>query len=97
MGALIKLLAKIFEFAFAKGTAKFLVFAGLYYTVLDFFPEVIGWLETDGAFNRISNALSGLSSGVLYFLAPFNLGFGLKIVFSAYVTRFAIRRIPIIG
>ena len=39
----------------------------------------------------------GLSSDVLFFTTLFQVPFGLGIVVTAYIARFVLRRIPIIG
>lgn len=43
------------------------------------------------------NLLGGIPSGVSYFLGFFEFAFGLSVIGSAYLVRFLIRRIPIIG
>ena len=91
------LLSKLLGFLFKKSTSKFILFSALYFTVSVFFPELVVWLGINEFLRYLSGALGSLPSSVGYFLAPFNLGMGLKVVISAYITRFAIRRIPIIG
>lgn len=46
---------------------------------------------------NLGNLFAAIPSGVAYFLAPMHLGAGVTIVLSAYVIRFVIRRIPLIG
>jgi hypothetical protein len=38
-----------------------------------------------------------LPSGISFFLEPFNLEYGIGILTAAYIARFTVRRIPIIG
>lgn len=38
-----------------------------------------------------------IPSSVSFFIAPFNLEYGIGIIVSAYIARFILRRIPIIG
>lgn len=52
---------------------------------------VPAWAASAGSY-----ALS-ISSDVMYWAAPFQLGSGLAILTSAYGVRFLIRRIPVIG
>lgn len=51
-------------------------------------PEFLG---------QASGALGSVPAGVVYLLAPFQVGAGISIVLAAYVLRFLIRRLPIIG
>ncbi|BCY03532.1 DUF2523 family protein [Stutzerimonas stutzeri] len=43
------------------------------------------------------DALQGIPPSVVYFTSAFQIGPGLTIILGAYVLRFLIRRIPIIG
>lgn len=81
-------------FVFRTVLLKFVVFGVLFFVVTEF----IGLLEPllpSGA--SLSNALGGVPSAVWFFLDVFNFGAGFQIVMTAYVTRFIIRRIPVIG
>lgn len=59
-------------------------------SVIEAIP-VPSWLADAG------DAFSGLPSGVLYFVDALNLGAGMTIILGAYVLRFLIRRLPVIG
>lgn len=45
----------------------------------------------------INNLMSKFPAGSWFFIDLFNVGAGLQIMFVAYVTRFLIRRLPVIG
>lgn len=94
MGAL---LSKFLGFIFKKAVVKFWALGLLYFIVLDFVPTLISWVGADSLLNNVFAMFNSIPSGVGYFLSAFNLGFGLKIIISAYITRFLIRRIPVIG
>lgn len=47
--------------------------------------------------SAVNDALAGIPSGVWFFLAMFRADIGIKMVISAYATRFLIRRLPVIG
>jgi hypothetical protein len=47
--------------------------------------------------SSLSGAFGGISSGIWYFLDLFAFSQGVSIILSAFVTRFIIRRLPIIG
>ena len=63
---------------------------GALLTVLNAIP-VPGWLAD------APNVVSALPPGVAFFLQSFMLPQGLAIIIGAYVIRFIIRRIPLIG
>ncbi|CAN5873924.1 DUF2523 domain-containing protein [soil metagenome] len=73
---------------------KFVLFFGLYFVTNEFIQVIASLLPNAGALN---GALSGISASTAYFLDVFALQTGLSLVVSAYVTRFVIRRIPVIG
>lgn len=50
------------------------------------------WMGTN-----VSQAFSGIPSSVLWFMSAFNIGTGIPMLISAWVTRFLIRRLPVIG
>lgn len=45
----------------------------------------------------IQNSISYLPSGVIYFLALFRFDYGLPLILTAFIGRFIIRRLPVIG
>lgn len=47
--------------------------------------------------SNVEIAWSSLGSGVLYLLSWFDLGQGMTTIMCAYIIRFFIRRIPVIG
>lgn len=81
-------------FVFRSVVVKFVLFFGLFFVTTEFI-SVLTPLLPDG--NALSGALGGIPSGVWYFLDLFNVSAGIPILLSAWVTRFIIRRIPLIG
>ena len=76
---------------------RFVILGAIFLALSVLVPMAVGfltpWLGTSG----LSSAFTGLSSGVWYFLDFFNLGYGVPLMISAFVTRFLIRRLPLIG
>lgn len=76
---------------------KFIVFTAIFAMVAFLVPKAVDfltpWLTTGG----LSAAFSGLSPSTWFFLDFFQIGFGVPMVIAAYVTRFLIRRLPVIG
>ena len=74
--------------------AKFFVFFALFFIVSEFLAVLVDRLPNGQA---MSGALSGLPPSVWYFLDLVHFDVGLPTILSAWVLRFMIRRIPVIG
>lgn len=76
---------------------KFLVFTALFVLLAFLVPKAIAfvspWIGTGG----LSSTFSGLGGGVWFFLDFFQMAYGVPLMISAWVTRFVIRRLPLIG
>ncbi|MEX0447815.1 DUF2523 family protein [Xenorhabdus sp. SGI246] len=73
---------------------KFAVFFALFYLVSEFVPVLLELLP--GSTN-IKELIISLPDSVWYFMNLFMVTTGIKVVISSYLTRFIIRRIPVIG
>lgn len=93
-GIVLSALNSTLSWIFRAVLVKFGLFFGLYFVTTEFMQFVVTLLP-DGS--SISGTLSSISSGVWFFLDSFNLPTGLSALVSAYLTRFIIRRIPVIG
>jgi hypothetical protein len=69
----------------------------LYGLILAGLGAVIAAIPVPGFMLNVGNYAAGLPSGVAYFAQSLQLPLGLSILVTAYVLRFCIRRIPIIG
>lgn len=81
-------------FAFRSILVKFFTFFSLFFIVTEFVELLVPLLP--GASDLVS-AFSVQAPGVWYFLDLFNISYGVSACLSAFVTRFIIRRIPVIG
>lgn len=75
---------------------KFVVFFALFFVV----TELVSVLQSSGLLpssGSINGALGGIPSSVWYFLDLFNFSMGFPALLSAWVARFIVRRIPVIG
>lgn len=81
-------------FVFRTLVLKFVVFGVLFFVVTEFIALLVPLLPNAGS---LSNALGNIPASVWFFLDVFNFSAGFQIVITAYVTRFIIRRIPVIG
>jgi hypothetical protein len=73
---------------------KFVLFFALYFITSEFIGFIVVLLPGTGA---VDSALSGIGTATWYFLDVFQIQTGIAMVVSAYATRFAIRRMPILG
>ncbi|VWD47001.1 phage-related membrane protein [Burkholderia aenigmatica] len=76
--------------------AKFFLYFALYF----FVTEAISLLQSTGIFpsaSSLAGAFGAIGNDVWYFLDLCAFSYGAPLLVSAYVTRFIIRRLPIIG
>lgn len=73
---------------------KFVVYFALLFVVNEFFQLISNLIPQSGQVNLV---LGSIPASVWYFLDLFNVSAGLSALFSAYTTRFLIRRLPVIG
>lgn len=90
-------LAPIITWIFRDVVVKFLVFAGLFALVAFLVPKAIAYLGNFINPGGLTSAFGAIGPGVWFFLDFFQLGYGVPLVLSAYVARFLIRRLPVIG
>jgi len=91
------LLAPVLSWIFRDVVVKFIVFASVFALVAFLVPKAINYL---GGFinpSGLSSAFGAVSPGVWFFLDFFQLGYGVPLLISAWVSRFLIRRLPVIG
>lgn len=60
-------------------------------------PYIISYISPFLSTNGLTSAFTAQGSGVWYFLDFFDIGFGLPLMISAWVARFLVRRLPIVG
>ena len=93
-GILMSAGAALLTFVLRSVLVKFVAFFALFF-VASGFIEYLGARLPDAS--SISPALGNLTAGMWYFLDLFGFSFGLPAILSAWVLRFMIRRIPVIG
>ncbi len=81
-------------FIFRTVIVKFVLFFGLFFVVHEFVPVLASWLP-DAA--SLTAAFGAQSPHVWYFLDLFEVAAGTSMLLSAWITRFIILRIPLIG
>lgn len=73
---------------------KFVVMVALYWIVAELVGVMVTWLPTGAG---LTSAFGGISAATWYFLDLFAFSNGVPLLIAALVTRFMIRRIPVIG
>lgn len=94
---LIPFLASAFSWIFSQAIVKFIVFTSVFALVSIFGPRAASLLGNFISPGFFSDAFSGIDPGVWFVLRFFRLDFGVPLIISAYVSRFLIRRLPVIG
>lgn len=84
----------VITWVFRSILVKFLIMFALFFVVSEFIPVLIKLLPTD---TNIKNLFDLLPEQMWYFLNYFKIPTGVTLIISAMLTRFLIRRIPIIG
>lgn len=93
-GILVSALNTALAFILRSLLVKFVVFFALWFITTEFIAVLSPMLPTS---TGLSASLGGIPAGVWYFLDLFNVSAGVPILLSAFVTRFIIRRLPVIG
>lgn len=89
-------LAAAFNWLVRGVVVKFVVFSALAYIVgyiIEFMLTKVDFAGIAG----IGTLVSALPSGLLYYVGVFKLDVGIPMIIAAYVIRFGIRRLPIVG
>jgi hypothetical protein len=98
-GIFLSALQSVLGFVLRSVVVKFVLFYALYFVVKEFIPVLTsyGLLPSASKASSLSSSLMSIPSSVWYFLDLMSFSTGVSAVLSAYVTRFIIRRIPLIG
>ncbi|EJD6378964.1 DUF2523 domain-containing protein [Providencia rettgeri] len=96
MGRLLTtLFSGVFGFIFKGIVAKFFLFSALFYVTTEFIPIIIDWFLPKST--NLAELFGSLPDAIWYFLNLLQFPLGVPLVISAMLTRFIIRRLPIIG
>ncbi len=75
---------------------KFVILSAIYYVVTWIANEVLGALDI-APLTGLQGVVNSLPAGIMYFLGVFRVDVGLPLILGAMLTKFIIRRLPIIG
>ena len=76
---------------------KFVMLTAVFGLMAFVIPKAIQIVSPALGVTGLSNSFSGLPSGVWWVLDAFSLGYGIPLILSAFIARFLIRRLPVIG
>ncbi len=76
---------------------KFLIFTSLFALVAFFVPYAAQVVVPLISTTNLNTAFGNLAPGVWWWLDAFNVWIGLPLIIVAFVSRFLIRRLPVIG
>lgn len=76
---------------------KFVILTGIFAIMAIVIPAAIVFITPFLGVQSLTNAFGGIDPGVWWFLDFFALDYGVPLLLSAFITRFLIRRLPVIG
>lgn len=91
------LFAPVVGWVFREVVVKFVVFSAVFALVAYFAPKAVAIIQPFIGGGSLSSAFAGLGSNVWFFLDFFRLDLGAPLLISAFIARFLIRRLPVIG
>ena len=93
-GIMTSVLYGVLGFLLRSVIVKFTVFFALYFIVQEFVPLILDMVNRQLPLLAL---ISNIPDSLKYFFSDFKVIDGINIILSAFVTRFIIRRIPVIG
>ncbi len=82
---------------FVRGVViKFVILSAIFYVVTWIAESVLGQLDIS-PLTGLQTVINGIPTGVLWFASKLRLDVGLPLILGAMLTKFVIRRLPIIG
>jgi hypothetical protein len=94
---MLAILAPLVSWIFRGVVIKFVIFTGLFAVMALLIPRIISWILPFITPASLTSAFSSISPAMWWFIDMFQLDVGLPLLISAVVTRFLIRRLPVIG
>lgn len=91
------LLAPVVSFFLKASVIKFFVVSFIVAAMAVLVPLVMELLGAASLAGLLNTAFGGLAPSMWYFIDLFQFSYGLPMLITAYVSRFLIRRLPIVG
>lgn len=93
-GIMTSVIYGVLGFVLRSILVKFFIFFALYFVVQEFTPFILGLAQSHLSFTHL---LTNIPEALKYLFNVFRIMDGINIMLSALITRFIIRRIPVIG
>lgn len=97
MGSLIQVLLAAFSWLIRGSVVKIIIISAIFWLLSYLTPWLLSYLAPWLGVDSLTASFSSIPASVWFFLDFFALDVGIPLIISAYVTRFLIRRIPVIG
>lgn len=94
---LLNIFFSFFAYFLHGAVLRFVFLTGLFGVMALLMPILIGYVAPFVLPISLTGAFQNQSAAVWFFVDFFSLGYGLPLMISAFVTRFLIRRLPVIG
>lgn len=94
---MLAILAPLISWIFRTVVIKFVVLTAIFAVLAVVIPVAINLISPFIGVSSLTGAFAGIPSGMWWFLDLFNLSYGVPLLIAAFVTRFLIRRLPVIG
>jgi hypothetical protein len=94
---LAPIIASVLSWLLRDVIIKFIVFSAVFSVVVFIVPYAVRFLGGFVSPSFIGSALSGIPSAAWFIVYHLRLDIGLPMIVSAYVARFLVRRLPVIG
>lgn len=94
---ILAILGPVVSWIFRTIVIKFVVLTAVFAVLTFLIPKLTTLINPYLSTGSLSSAFGSVSPTVWYFLDMFSIGYGVPLLIAAYVTRFLIRRLPVIG
>lgn len=91
------LFAGLMNFLLREVVVKFVIITAVYSVLAIVVPKAISLIAPFIGAQNLTSAFMSQDSGAWYFLDMAALDYGIPLLLSAFITRFLIRRLPLIG
>ena len=84
------------KFVYSVTAMKAVIFTAMYWifkTIWDYALQLVASVSLDS----LGQSVASIPAGALYFILVFRIDVGLPMILGAFIVRFTIRRLPVIG
>lgn len=93
---MLSLFSSLISWIFRGSVVKWVIFTGLALLLAPLMELLLSLIDSSGL-DGIPSLVNALPEGIRFYLVLFRLDIGLPMLVAAYLTKFFIRRLPIVG